>query len=71
MNIASRLKYIEKRTFEKHGQGEMVVLTEYNSKYYMEKYGIKIEVEKPEDDQNKLIVILKSYSDYEMQKDIK
>lgn len=42
---------------------ELIIVKEYNGKYFVEKEGENIEVEKPEDNKaNKLIIILKCYS---------
>lgn len=71
MNITSRLKNIELKFSRKHGEQEIIVLTEENGKYYREQNGQKIETKLPEDDPNKLVIFITREPYYEMQKDIK
>jgi len=63
LNITSRLKNIELKVSSEHGEQEIIVLTEDNGNYYMEKDGQKIKVAKPENNPNKLTIILNRYSD--------
>ena len=50
---------------------ETVVLKEYGGKYFIEKDGKNLEIKNPKDSYpNKMIVIVKHYGNYDLQKDI-
>lgn len=71
MNTTTRLNKIKKVLASRDGNNETVILTEINGKYYIKKDGEKIEVDKNDASYNdKLLIILKSYGNYDLQKDI-
>ena len=71
MNKTSRINKIKKVLTRRYGDQETVVLTDINGKYYIEKDGKKIEVDKNDASYNdKFVVIVKSYGNYELQEDI-
>jgi len=72
MNTAARFRKIERTLSKNYGQMETVVLKDYNGKYYIEIDGKNEEIKNPKDTYpNKMIVIVKQFSNYDLQKDIK
>ena len=75
MNLNNRIKRLEKAVIKKHAKNGLNIVEEYEGKYFIEKDGQYLEIDKPvDDDPNKMLIILKIYSDprehYEMQKNI-
>lgn len=72
MNTTARFRKIEKTLSKNFGQLETIVLKDYNGKYYIEKDGKNEEIKNPRDSYpNKMIVFVKHYGNYDMQKDIR
>ena len=67
MNKTSRINKIKKVLTRRYGDQKTVVLTDINGKYYIEKDGKKIEVDRNDASyKNKQVIIIKSYGAYEM-----
>lgn len=76
IRVNSRVNKIEAKVNKQHGKKKLFFVEEFEGRYFIEKDGKDIEIEKPViDDPNTTLVIVKLYSDptkpYEMQKDTK